>query len=590
MIVESFETLVAEAQAWFEDGRAAGWLDSADFERFARVEQATPGDLFTEPQMRPLVVAFFGGTGVGKSSLLNRLAGEPLAATGVERPTSRDVTVYLHVDVQLADLPPELPLANVRVRRHSAAARREIVWIDAPDIDSTEEANRRCALAWLPHVDLLVYVVSPERYRDDAGWEVLLERGQRHGWMFVMNHWDEGDPRQRADFAAMLRRAGFEDPLLLCTCCAEARRDRAGVDEFAEIETTLQRLLKAHGVRELTRLGHRARLFELRAALAAAEAHLGTEDDWRRLVSGAGREWERSSTAISAGAQWGMSVAAGRLAVRETGLIGQVRRGVAAARGSPTLGAQAGVGRETGSGARRARSEGGAGSRPDSAPDLGELNYLTTAIWDDWSQAKLGACFDALEVSLRKAGLAARPARRRLDALGEKAGKVVIEHVQDSVRATLSRPGGLLQRMLRRVTGFFTTALPAAALAWVAYQVVTGYYRASTGTGSFFGTGFAVHSGLLVLVAWALPFTIDRLLRPSLERAVLGAMRQGLASGLEAVGAELQAAMRDAEQESRQRREAAGGIVAKISGLALTPIRMQGGPLARVIAAAPAKS
>ena len=55
----------------------------------------------------------------------------------------------------------------------------------------------------------VVYVVTPERYRDDVGWRILLERENKHGWMFVMNRWDEGDPSQRDDFNRMLRAAGF---------------------------------------------------------------------------------------------------------------------------------------------------------------------------------------------------------------------------------------------------------------------------------------------------------------------------------------------------------------------------------------------
>ena len=57
--------------------------------------QFRPSDLFSNAE-RPLVVGLFGGTGVGKSSLLNRLADADIARTGVVRPTSMEITVYLH--------------------------------------------------------------------------------------------------------------------------------------------------------------------------------------------------------------------------------------------------------------------------------------------------------------------------------------------------------------------------------------------------------------------------------------------------------------------------------------------------------------
>ena len=211
--------VLRRARAWFARAHSAGWLDEDDLARLAAVEQDAPEDLFVAGQARPLVVACFGGTGVGKSSLLNRLAGETIARTGVERPTSFEATVYVHESIALADLPAHLPMEAERIKRHRSAAHRNVLWIDAPDIDSTAEANRRAALAWLPHVDLVCYVVSPERYRDDVGWRVLRQRGHQHGWIFVLNRWDEGDPRQAEDFARMLREAGFDAPLLLRTCC-----------------------------------------------------------------------------------------------------------------------------------------------------------------------------------------------------------------------------------------------------------------------------------------------------------------------------------------------------------------------------------
>jgi energy-coupling factor transporter ATP-binding protein EcfA2 len=225
-------------------------------------------------------IGLLGPNGAGKSTLLNRLAGEAVARTGVERPTSFEATLYVHESVALADLPAHLPVEAVRVRRHRSTAHRDVLWIDAPDIDSTAEANRRAALAWLPHVDLVCYVVSPERYRDDAGWRVLRQRGHKHGWIFVLNRWDEGDPRQGEDFTGMLREAGFESPLLLRTCCL-SRGTLPSPDEFDQLQAALTRLLEAHGVQELTRLGHSARLQELRTALQASEKRFGDERTWR---------------------------------------------------------------------------------------------------------------------------------------------------------------------------------------------------------------------------------------------------------------------------------------------------------------------
>ena len=502
--------------------------------------------------------------------------GERLARTGVERPTSREVTIYLHESVELAKLPPELPVEQVHVKRHQADARRDVLWIDAPDIDSTLRENRRLALAWLPHVDLLIYVVSPERYRDDVGWRVLRQRGERHGWMFVLNRWDEGDASQKDDFARMLREAGFSDPVLLCTSClADELPAMTGVatvsalptpDEFDRIEATIREHLAAHGVRELERLGHRARLLDMRGALNTARQRFGDDEQWRRVDLCRQRHWQRTRRALAEGLEWPIRATAGRFAVREGGLVGHVvRQAVVAAK----------------SGAARTEARGSTTTHDVLGFDTVEL---TRPLWDNWTHDKLAECLDAIEVDLRRSGIAAGPIRKRLDELGEQAGPVVLRGLQERLRAALARPGTRLQRALRRLTGFLMTVLPMLALLWVAYNVVTGYLRASTADGTFLGTNFAVSSVMLVVVAWAVPFVFDRMLRPSLERTALQALRRGLADGLDQFGQQLHEAVAEVARAARTGRDDADGVVRDISKLALQPLEAGQASLSRLLA------
>lgn len=541
-MTDRFSAIVVRSRAWFEQAHAAGWLDEADLARAAAVEQGTPADLFIDQQARPLVVAFFGGTGVGKSSLLNRLAGEPVARTGVERPTSREVTVYVHESVELAELPPELPIEPVRIKRHSSVPHRNVLWIDAPDIDSTAETNRRAALAWLPHIDLVCYVVSPERYRDDVGWRVVRQRGHKHAWMFVLNRWDEGDPRQAEDFARMLREAGFENPLLLRTCCLSGR-PLPSADQFDQIQAALAGLLQAHGVRELTRLGHRARLQELRSAVEAAEQRLGDEALWQELAAGSRTRWTFVTQTILAGIEWSMRVAAGQFAAREGGVLGLVQRGLSVARGQTRL---PNPQRES---EGRSVLAGVAGS--DRGKRIAETDWaFTEHLWDDWAQSKVTAWLDTTELAVRHQGLSAGPLRQRLEVLAKKAGTEVAQNLRDNVRAALARPGTALGRWARCATGFLTAFLPAVALVRVAWAVVQGYEAAAAGGKPYLGSDFLIHSVLLVLLAWALPYTLDRLLRPSIERTVVRALRTGLQVGLDEVGDSLDYALRQSAAEA----------------------------------------
>ena len=132
---------------------AAGWLPSAD----RLIDTKSPVDLFTGAE-RPLVVGLFGGTGVGKSSLLNRLASAEIARTGVVRPTSMEITAYLHESVALNALPDHFDPASFSDNRHSNDALADVMWVDMPDFDSDETANKDQVLQWLPHIDLLIYV------------------------------------------------------------------------------------------------------------------------------------------------------------------------------------------------------------------------------------------------------------------------------------------------------------------------------------------------------------------------------------------------------------------------------------------------
>ncbi len=132
----SFSELVERSRQWVDEAVAEGWLSDQDKEKIASIDLGDPARLFSESEQRPLVVAFFGGTGVGKSSLLNRLAGRNIARTGVERPTSHEVSAFIHDSVRIAHLPSDFPSEKINIVRHELTQHRKILWLDMPDIDS----------------------------------------------------------------------------------------------------------------------------------------------------------------------------------------------------------------------------------------------------------------------------------------------------------------------------------------------------------------------------------------------------------------------------------------------------------------------
>jgi len=80
---DRLQTLHLALTQWAQEARQAGWINDRELARLQQVEQQQAETLFQGQGERPLIVAFFGGTGVGKSSLLNRLAGGEIARVGV---------------------------------------------------------------------------------------------------------------------------------------------------------------------------------------------------------------------------------------------------------------------------------------------------------------------------------------------------------------------------------------------------------------------------------------------------------------------------------------------------------------------------
>lgn len=562
---DGFAEVFRETEDWFERARAAGWLTDVDLRRLRAVERGTPADLFSNPQTRPLVVALFGGSGVGKSSMLNRLAGERIARTGVQRPTSTEVTIYVHEAVELAALPPQLPVQRVHVRRHRNEDWRDVLWLDAPDIDTTREENRKLVFAWLPHIDLLIYVVSPERYRDDAGWRVLLERGHKHAWIFALNRWDEGDPAQRDDLLRMLREAGFEAPAAFCTCCREPGGGPPTADEFDEIEAAVRALLVEHGVRELERLGQRARLLELREALKAARPRFGEPDGWRSLAEAWQRHEKLKSDELLTGAEWSIRSAAQQLgaqeSAREVSLLQRLLGLFAAARSDEAI------------------------THSSTAEGRPVVDAAAAKVWDDWTQGKLGECLDLFEIELSRAGVATMPVRSRLEKVAGTARETSQRACSDRLRKALERPGGTLRCAARAATELLMKLLPITGAILVLAILIVVFILAANGGGPTPDLGLAASGALLVALLWFVPAVLHRWLRPSIDAIAQRALRGGLQEALRRLRGEFGAALQAAIDEADALRGANRELEAKLSAAALRPISAGKAAIGRLLMA-----
>ena len=111
-----------------------------------------------------VVVALAGGTGSGKSSLLNALAGEGVAEVGVVRPTTQRPLAWIPARPEpgLTRLLDDLAIDD-RVGHGRA---EPLAVIDLPDLDSYDQDNLAVVRRLIPRIDMVAWVFDPLKYND----------------------------------------------------------------------------------------------------------------------------------------------------------------------------------------------------------------------------------------------------------------------------------------------------------------------------------------------------------------------------------------------------------------------------------------
>ncbi len=212
--------LTADLGAALELG--AGRMDAKDHaaleELHTRVaERLSMGDGLT-------VAALVGGTGVGKSALLNAIVGTEVARVGIRRPTTdHPVGVAAALDPPTAALLDWLRIDDRRVVPGALA--EGLVLVDLPDHDSVAEGHRATSARLAGRVDALVVVVDPVKYARADLHDGPLAALRHHAEVLLvaLNRADElsdGDlAKVQADLAARLRADGL-DEAQVCTTSA----------------------------------------------------------------------------------------------------------------------------------------------------------------------------------------------------------------------------------------------------------------------------------------------------------------------------------------------------------------------------------
>ncbi|MCE3244951.1 MAG: transporter [Arthrobacter sp.] len=211
----------------------------------------------------PLLAVVGGSTGAGKSTLVNALVGHPVTRAGAIRPTTRQ-PILLHHPAEGAWFEDQRVLPNLsRIRGAvvstqvpanqagpapdpasisslvlvaDTAVPAGIALLDAPDVDSISDDNRRLAGQLLAAADLWVFVTTANRYADAVPWKLLLDAAARDIMVAVVLDRVPAAAEEEvsADLRAMLSREGLGGAQLFIV--PEAALDALGMLPAAAVE------------------------------------------------------------------------------------------------------------------------------------------------------------------------------------------------------------------------------------------------------------------------------------------------------------------------------------------------------------------
>ncbi|MFN8077840.1 MAG: GTPase [Kineosporiaceae bacterium] len=235
------------------------------------------------------VVALVGATGSGKSSLFNALAGLEIADVGHRRPTTGKPMACVWGSEGADELLDwlEVPGRHRMERESVLDADREaslhgLVLLDMPDHDSTAVSHRLEVDRLVDMVDLLVWVVDPQKYADDALHVGYLQRMRGHEavMLVVLNQIDRLDAEEvetcRADLRRLLDADGLQGVRLLT---ASATRG----DGVEKLRSVLAEIVQSHSL-----VAERVAADLDAAAVDLLDGVAEVEPDGARALAGAG--------------------------------------------------------------------------------------------------------------------------------------------------------------------------------------------------------------------------------------------------------------------------------------------------------------
>ena len=289
------------------------WVCSSEKKEALKIGIANLERRLREYSENLLLIGFLGGTGVGKSTIMNALSGEVISTASHRRPHTHEVILYAHSE---ASLPDEVSNSGIPlvIHRHRAEKARQLVLCDVPDFDSIATEHRELVQNFLHRLDLLVWVASPEKYADEAFYQFLYETSKRkdpNNFYFVLNKIDtisgEAEKLEQlaVSFADYLARYGIERPRIFLISALDVLEKKPSTfwNQWHLFEREIFRERQLKEIQEIKRSNFLRELEQIEASIArAAQACIEASDHIkavRQELSEVLPDWEREGNRIA---------------------------------------------------------------------------------------------------------------------------------------------------------------------------------------------------------------------------------------------------------------------------------------------------
>jgi GTP-binding protein EngB required for normal cell division len=189
-----------------------------------------------------VVVALAGGTGSGKSSLFNAVAGADIAEVGVRRPTTTDPVALVIGDIAGSDT--LLDWLEVRKRftpENAVGITGGLILLDLPDHDSIRADHKATVDRLVQRVDVLLWVLDPQKYAQGLLHRGYLRDLRQHAdvQLAALNKVDELSSGERDACVADLRRILASEGLSKVPIYAISALDGTGQGDLREALSAL---------------------------------------------------------------------------------------------------------------------------------------------------------------------------------------------------------------------------------------------------------------------------------------------------------------------------------------------------------------